>query len=43
MEDTMNAQCCNHVEVADMISAGAYKVILVVEAGINRIAKLIQR
>ena len=39
----MNAHCCNHVEVADMISAGAYKVVLVVEAGINRIAKLIQR
>ena len=42
MEDTMNAQSRNHVEVADMISAGAYKVVLVVEAGINRIAKLIQ-
>ena len=39
----MNGQCCNHVEVADMISAGAYKVVLFVEAGINRIAKLKQR
>ena len=39
----MNAQCCNHVEVADMISAGVYKVVLLVEASINRIAKLIQR
>ena len=43
MEDAMNAQYCNHVKVADMISAGAYKVVLVVEAGINRIAKMIQR
>ena len=39
----MNAQSRNHVEVADMISAGTYKVVLVVEACINRIAKLIQR
>ena len=39
----MNAQSRNHVEVADMISVGTYKVVLVVEAGINRIAKLIQR
>ncbi len=39
----MNAQCCNYVEVADMISAGAYKVVLLVEAGINRIVKLKQR